>query len=142
VVTKLDRLARSLPNARNMLDELTERNVKLSLGSSIHHTTDPVGRLLFNVLATVGPVGGRSDPAAHWRRDAGRQSQGRLPGKQPKLKPNQARHVLQLPDLGTCTQAELAELFGVGRSSIYRTLDRVRPAPPVPERPFAHLDRS
>jgi DNA invertase Pin-like site-specific DNA recombinase len=53
VVTKLDRLARSLPNARDILDELTRRNVKLSLGGSIHDPTDPVGRLLFNVLAMV-----------------------------------------------------------------------------------------
>ena len=34
VVTKLDRLARSLPDARDILDELTKRNVKLSLGGS------------------------------------------------------------------------------------------------------------
>ena len=37
------------------------------------------------------------------------------------------------------TQAELAEVFGVGRSTIYRTLERIRPAPPEPQRPFAHL---
>jgi predicted site-specific integrase-resolvase len=53
MVTKLDRLARSLPDARDILDELTKRNVKLSLGGSIHDPTDPVGRLLFNVLAMV-----------------------------------------------------------------------------------------
>ena len=53
VVTMLDRLARSLPDARDILDELTRRNVKLSLGGSIHDPTDPVGRLLFNVLAMV-----------------------------------------------------------------------------------------
>ena len=63
----------------------------------------------------------------------------RLRGKQPKLKPNQAKHLLELHDLGTYTQAELAELFGVGRSTIYRTLERMRPAPPEPERPFPHL---
>lgn len=33
VVTKLDRLARSLPDARDILDELTRRNVKLSLAA-------------------------------------------------------------------------------------------------------------
>lgn len=64
---------------------------------------------------------------------------GRLRGKQPKLKPNQAKHLLELHDLGTYTQAELAELFGVGRSTIYRTLERMRPARPEPERPFARL---
>ena len=36
-------------------------------------------------------------------------------------------------------QAELAELFGVGRSTIYRTIDRMRPKPVEPERPFAHM---
>ena len=56
VVTKLDRLARSLPDARDILDELTRRNVRLSLGGSIHDPTDPVGRLLFNheFLTTCG----------------------------------------------------------------------------------------
>jgi DNA invertase Pin-like site-specific DNA recombinase len=53
VVTKLDRLARSLPDARDILEGLTARNVKLSLGGSVHDPTDPVGRLLFNVLAMV-----------------------------------------------------------------------------------------
>ena len=52
---------------------------------------------------------------------------GRLRGKQPKLKPNQAKHLLELHDSGTYTQAELAELFGVGRSTIYRTIERMRP---------------
>ena len=53
VVTKLDRLARSLPDARDIVHELTTRQVKLSLGGSIHDPNDPVGRLLFNVLAMV-----------------------------------------------------------------------------------------
>ena len=53
VVTKLDRLARSLPDARDIVDELTRRQVKLNLGGSIHDPTDPDGRLLFNVLAMV-----------------------------------------------------------------------------------------
>ena len=53
VVTKLDRLARSLPDARAILEELTTRQVKLSLGGSVHDPNDPVGRLLCNVLAMV-----------------------------------------------------------------------------------------
>jgi hypothetical protein len=64
-------------------------------------------------------------------------AKGRLRGKQPKLKPNQAKHLLELHDSGNYTQAELAELFGV--STVYRTIERMRPKPPEPERPFAHL---
>jgi hypothetical protein len=44
-------------------------------------------------------------------------------------------HLLELHNLGTYTQAEPAELFGVGRSTIYRTLHRMRPASPEPEAP-------
>lgn len=53
VVTKLDRLARSLRDAKDIVDELTRREVKLSIGGSVHDPTDPVSRLLFNVLAMV-----------------------------------------------------------------------------------------
>jgi DNA invertase Pin-like site-specific DNA recombinase len=53
VVTKLDRLARSLRDAKDIFDELSRREVKLSIGGSVHDPTDPVGRLLFNVLAMV-----------------------------------------------------------------------------------------
>ena len=67
------------------------------------------------------------------------QGKGRLRGKQSKLKPNQAKHLLELHDLLTYTHAELAELFDVGRSTVYRTIERMRPKPPEPERPFAHL---
>lgn len=53
VVTKLDRLARSVPDARDIVAELTASGVRLQLGGSVHDPTDPVGRLLFNVLAMV-----------------------------------------------------------------------------------------
>jgi DNA invertase Pin-like site-specific DNA recombinase len=141
VVTKLDRLARSLPDARDILDELTKRNVKLSLGGSIYDPTDPVGWLLFNVLAMVAEF--ESDLIRLRTREGMKvaKAKGRLRGKQPKLKPNQAKHLLELHDSGNYTQSELAELFGVGRSTIYRTIERIRPKPPEPERPFAHLAR-
>jgi len=55
----LDRLARSVPDARGIVDELTNRGVKRNLGGSVHDPTDPVGRLLFNVLAMVTREGTR-----------------------------------------------------------------------------------
>jgi resolvase-like protein len=41
VVTKLDRLARSLPDARDIVAELTAREVKLSLGGSVPRPDRP-----------------------------------------------------------------------------------------------------
>ena len=53
MVTKLDRLARSLPDARDVVEELTDAGVKLNIGGSLHDPTDPVGSLLFNVLGMI-----------------------------------------------------------------------------------------
>jgi hypothetical protein len=101
VVTKLDRLARSLPDARDILDELTRRSVKLSLGGSIHDPTDPVGRLLFNVLAMVAEF--ESDLIRLRTREGMKvaKAKGRLRGKQPKLKPNQRNTCSNCTTVGT-----------------------------------------
>ncbi len=53
VVTKLDWLARSLPDPRAIADDLTARQVRLNLGGPVYDPNDAVGRLLFNVLAMV-----------------------------------------------------------------------------------------
>src|ERR1700739_4271010 len=41
VVTKLDRLARSVPDARDIVDELTASGVRLNIGGSGHDPTRP-----------------------------------------------------------------------------------------------------
>ena len=53
VVTTLDRLARSLPDARDIVEELTAAEVKLNVGGSLHDPNYPIGRLLFDVLAMI-----------------------------------------------------------------------------------------
>jgi DNA invertase Pin-like site-specific DNA recombinase len=83
VVTKLDRLARSLRDARGIADELTTKGVALSLGGSRYDPTDPVGRLLFNVLAMVAEF--ERDLISVRTREgmAVARAKGRLKGKQP-----------------------------------------------------------
>ena len=76
VVTKLDRLARSLPDARAIADELTARRVRLNLGGSVYDPTDPVGRLLFNVLAMVAEFEADLIPPPHPGRHENREGQG------------------------------------------------------------------
>lgn len=85
VVTKLDRLARSLPDARDIADELTSKGVALSLGGSVYDPTDPVGRPLFNVLSMVAEF--EADLIRMRTREgmAVARAKGRLRGKQPKL---------------------------------------------------------
>lgn len=125
VVTKLDRLARSLPDARDIADELNRKGVALSLGGSIYDPKDPVGRLLFNVLGMVAEVEADLIRARTKEGMAIAKAKGKLKGKQPKLSPAQRKHLLSIAAQGEHTQSELAELFNVSRTTIYRELKRV-----------------
>jgi DNA invertase Pin-like site-specific DNA recombinase len=126
VVTKLDRLARSLPDARAIADELTAGQVRLNLGGSVYDPMDPVGRLLFNVLAMVAEL--ESDLIRLRTREGMKvaKAKGRLRGKQPKLNYRQEAHLMALFDGGDHSTAELADLFGVTRSTLYRAVERER----------------
>jgi DNA invertase Pin-like site-specific DNA recombinase len=124
VVTKLDRLARSLTDARDIVEELTAAGVKLNIGGSVHDPTDPVGRLLFNVLGMIAEF--ESDLIRMRTREGMKvaKAKGRLRGKQPKLKPAQEAHLVELWRGGKHTSAELADLFDVARSTVYRAVQR------------------
>ena len=124
VVTKLDRLARSLPDARDISAELVAAGVRLSLGGTVHDPADPVGRLLFNVLAMVAEF--ESDLIRARTREgmAVARDKGRLRGRSPKLSPAQQKHLVELHVSGTHSISELAELFTVGRATVYRAIER------------------
>ena len=126
VVTKLDRLARSLPDARAIADELTARSVRLSLGGSVYDQTDAVGRLLFNVLAMVAEF--EADLIRLRTREAMlvAKAKGHLRGEQPKLNRRQEAHLVSLIQSGEYSTAEVAELFGVARSTVYRAIEGER----------------
>src|SRR4051812_23945707 len=53
-------------------------------------------------------------------------AKGRLRGKQPKLNRKQEAHVVSLVHSGEYSTLEVAELFGVGRSTVYRAIERQR----------------
>ena len=124
VDTKLDRLARSLPDARAIADELTTRRVRLSLGGAVYDPTDPVGRLLFNVLAMVAECEADLVRLRNIERLTIAKAKGRLRGKQPKLNPRQEAHLVALLKSGEYSTAELGDLFGVARSTVYRAIGR------------------
>ena len=105
-------------------DELTARQVRLNLGGSVHDPTDPVGRLLFNVLAMVAEF--EADLIRLRTKEGMRvaKAKGRLRGKQPKLNPRQEAHLVALLKSGEYSTAEIGDLFGVARSTVYRAIGR------------------
>jgi DNA invertase Pin-like site-specific DNA recombinase len=75
--------------------------VTLNLGGSIYDPTDPVGRLLFDILGTVAEF--EADLIRMRTREgmAVAKAKGRLRGKQPKLSKSQEAHLVALHQAGT-----------------------------------------
>lgn len=134
VVPKLDRLARSVPDARAIADQLQARGVALAIGATVHDPADPMGRMFFNILATFAEF--EADLMRLRTREgmAIARARGRLRGKQPKLSERQARELRRMYDTGTYSVSDLAELFSVSRPTVYRTLQR-QPGEGIGNRP-------
>lgn len=129
VVPKLDRLARSVPDARAIADGLAARGVRLALGSTVYDPSDPMGRMFFNVLATFAEF--EADLIRLRTREgmAVARAKGKLRGKRPKLSDRQATELARMHATGEYSVSDLAELFSVSRPTIYRTLARKRQKP-------------
>lgn len=124
VVPKLDRLARSVPDARAIGDGLALRGVKLQLGASVHDPSDPMGKLFFNILATFAEF--EADLIRMRTREgmAVARARGKLRGKKPKLSDRQQSELRRMHGTGEYAISDLAELFSVSRPTVYRVLAR------------------
>jgi DNA invertase Pin-like site-specific DNA recombinase len=124
VVPKLDRLARSVPDARSIADDLANRGVTLALGQSRYDPADPMGKMFFNILATFAEF--EADLIRLRTREGMKiaRAKGRLRGKQPKLSDKQQKELGRMHGTGQYTISDLAELFSISRPTVYRTLLR------------------
>jgi DNA invertase Pin-like site-specific DNA recombinase len=127
VVPKLDRLARSVPDARGIADALVARGVK-ALGASVYDPADPMGKMFFNILATFAEF--EADLIRLRTREgmAIARARGKLRGKPSKLSDRQQKELRRMHDTGDYAIGDLAELFSVSRPTVYRTLGRQPPA--------------
>ena len=117
-------MARSVKDAHEITDDLASREVKLSIGGSVRDPTGPMGDLLFDPLAMTAEF--EADLIRMRTREGMKvaKPKGRRRGKQPKLSTNQEKHLLELHSTGDYSKAELAELFSIGRSTLYRAIER------------------
>lgn len=124
VVPKLDRLARSVPDARDIGDTLVARGVRLSLGGSVYDPADPMSKMFFNMLAVFAEF--EADLLKMRTREgmAVARARGKLKGRQPKLSARQQAELVHMHATGEYTIAELMEVFTVGRATVYRVLER------------------
>lgn len=130
VVARLDRLGRSTVGVLQLLHALTGRDVRFRSLAEGFDTTTPAGRAMLQVVAAFAELE-RSTTRERVVAglDAARKN-GKLLGRRPALKAAQRDHARELLTAGR-SQAEVARILGVGRSTTQRL------QPPTGEDAFA-----
>jgi DNA invertase Pin-like site-specific DNA recombinase len=123
VVTKPDRLARSVADLLSIIARLESKGVGLrvlSMGGSEVDTRTPTGRLMLTMLGAVAEFE-RSLMLERQREGIAKaKSEGKYKGRVPTAQ-RQAADVVQLRAKGVGA-VRIAERLGIGRASVYRIL--------------------
>ena len=128
VITKLDRLGRSLEHLIALSNELQAKGVDLVVLDQGIDTSTALGRMFFQILGAIAEF--EHALMSERTRDglAAARARGRTGGQKAKLTPRQAKVAQDMyEELGpdgrpAHTVAEIAAEFGVSRPTIYRHL--------------------
>jgi DNA invertase Pin-like site-specific DNA recombinase len=120
VVTKLDRLARSVVDLSNIVQLLEEKDVDLIVLDQGINTTSIYGRLQFNILAAIGEFerGLIQERSKEGRERA--KAKGVQFGVRAKLSPEEIAEMMRMFETDELTKQDISEIYGVSRSSVYR----------------------
>lgn len=120
VVTKYDRLARSLKDLLEIVDRIQAAGAGFrSLGEDID-TTTPAGRLIFHVFASIAQFERERIVERTMEGLAAARKRGRVGGRPPALSPAQAIEVRRMRDEEQRPMPEIAALFKVSTKTIRR----------------------
>jgi DNA invertase Pin-like site-specific DNA recombinase len=129
VITRLDRLGRSVLHLVTLGADLRERGIGLRVIEQGIDTSTADGRAMFGMLSVLAELQ-RELIVANTRDGlAAARARGRNGGRRPKLSAAQAAHAQQLYDGGEHTVAQIAALLGVARTTVYGHLNRTAPQP-------------
>lgn len=118
VVTKLDRLARSVAHLMEILGQLEAKAVALRILSMGIDTSTPTGKLMLTVLGAVAQF--EREVMLERQREgiAKAKAEGKYKGRKPTARAK-AEEVLALHEQGVGA-VEIARLLEIGRASVYR----------------------
>lgn len=128
VITKLDRLGRSLEHLIEISKQLQQRGVDLVVLDQGIDTSTAVGRLFFQIIGAIAEFEHALMSERTMDGLAAARARGRTGGQKPKLGPRQVRLAREMYDeIGDDgkrrhTVAQIAAEFGVSRPTIYRHL--------------------
>ena len=120
VVTKLDRLARSIPDLVKITQRLEAKKVALEILAMNLDTSTPTGKLMMNVMGSVAQFEREMMLERQREGIAKAKADGKYVGRQPTARAR-TDEVLDLKRQGK-TADQIAELAGVSRRSVFRIL--------------------
>jgi len=123
VVTKLDRLARSVAHMGDILQQIEAKGaglVILWLGSERIDTTTATGKLILNMMVSVAQFEREMMKERQIEGIKRAQAEGKYKGRVPKAM-QQADKVKALVDAGV-TRVQVQEQLGISKASYYRCL--------------------
>jgi DNA invertase Pin-like site-specific DNA recombinase len=128
VVTKLDRLARSVFDLMQITQTLQDKNCDLQVLDQELDTSTPTGRLIFHVLAVIGEF---ERELINERIKEGRiraLAAGVKFGRKPKLSKEEDEALVSGIKEGVLSKTELAEMFDVSVTTVYRRITALNAA--------------
>jgi DNA invertase Pin-like site-specific DNA recombinase len=126
VVTKLDRLARSVAHLVAIGERLEVKGVALKVLDQAIDTSTSTGRLMFNMLGAIAQFERELMLERQREGIAKAKAEGKYKGRAPTARAK-ATQVLRLHSEGI-GPTEIAKRVGIGRASVYRILDTSRSA--------------
>ncbi len=126
VVTKLDRLARSVYDLMQITQTLQDKNCDLQVLDQELDTSTPTGRLIFHVLAVIGEF---ERELITERINEGRvraMAAGVKFGRKPKLTKTEEESLATWIREDVLSKEDLAEKFNVSVSTIYRRMVSIK----------------
>ncbi len=125
VVTKLDRVGRSLINLIDVVKLLGDRGVDLKVLDQDIDTSTPNGKLVFHILSALAEWEAAmiSERTLEGLEAARERHGGKLPVRGPKITPDQIEAATLLARQGGMSAQRIAELIGVSRATLYRYVD-------------------
>lgn len=138
VVTKLDRLGRSLEHLIDLSAQLQERGVDLAVLDQKIDTSTAMGRMFFQILGSIAEFEHALMSERTLDGLAAARTRGRTGGQKPKLTTRQAKIAREMyeetgPDgRRVHTVEQIAAEFGVTRPTIYRHLAKLPAQTPTP----------
>jgi DNA invertase Pin-like site-specific DNA recombinase len=124
IVTKLDRLARSVADLVRITEALKEKRVRLRILALNLDTGTPTGKLMLNLLGSIAEFERELMLERQREGIAKAKAEGKYKGRAPTAR-RKAADVIRLKAEGK-TGDQIAAELGIGRASVFRVLRAAR----------------